>query len=186
VAISFVGAAVDISAANGVTSSSSTFPTGIAAGDVIFLSICRNVDAVLSTTPSGFTFVRNIIDTGTAPAAAHMDLYYKIADGTETTTGPTVAASTAPATTYWIVQCAVYRGVDTTTPFIVENGQAHTAASSTSHPAPAITNTDANAWAVFAGVFRQVATPFVVDTTDGPNRAPRHRARISLHHQPDG
>lgn len=133
-----------------------TLPSGLAAGDLLIIAVHRQLDYPLtSSTPTGYTLLRNILDVGTTPNAAQTDIFYKIASGSEGTSGPTFTTGTAAR---WIVHTGAYRGVNTTTPFIVENGQAK-AAGSTANDAPAITNNDADAWGVYIGMGRGVATP---------------------------
>lgn len=158
-AISYVGSAAAIAgggANSTVNNATATLPSGLASGDLLLLFVDRTNDfALTSGTPAGYSFLRNILDVNTTPSAAQTDIYYKICTGSETTTGPNFTASSQ---TRWIIHAAAYRGVNTTTPFIVQNGQGEAGTSAT-HAAPAITNTNASAWAVFHALTRGSATP---------------------------
>lgn len=159
-AITLVGtAATTAGGGAGATTNSSgvtTLPSGLASGDLLILHVGRSYEYVLSSgTPTGYTFLRNIFDAGTTPAGAQTDIFYKICTGSEGTSGPTF---TTGAGARWCVQAAAYRGVSTTLPFIDENGATETA-TTTSHAAPAITNTVSGAWGVYAAAARAGATP---------------------------
>lgn len=156
-AISFVGSA---SAQTGTgapstTSIIATLPTGIQSGDFIILAVNRSLNYPIAATPTGWTWLENVIDSGTAPSAATTDVYYRLATGTETTTGPTFSTATA---TRFITTAAVYRGVDSTSPFIDHGGQV-TTSTTANRVGPALTNTNVNAWGVYLTNIRNVATP---------------------------
>lgn len=161
IAFGTVGVANSGSVSNS-TSQAATMPATFSAGDLLICFVGRIQDYVLtSSTPTGWTFLRNIIDSGTAPAAAHVDIYYKIAAGGDS--APTFTTGTA---TRWLVYIASYSGVDSTTPFLTESGQVESGAGTTTvHSAPALTNTNASAWGIFYYMARQVATP--VTSTPG-------------------
>lgn len=145
------------------TSFASALPAARQSGDVLILVVGRVHDyALTSATPSGWTFLRNIIDVATTPAAADCDIYWKVSDGSET--APTFTTGTG---TRWVITCGAYSGVDATTPFLVENASTHTAASSTTHTGPTINNTDAAAWGVFACVWRGALTPCSTTVSGG-------------------
>lgn len=159
-AITFVGSAVTTAGGGaGATTNNSgvtTLPSGLAAGDLLILKVDRAYEYVLSSaTPTGYTFLRNIVDPGTTPAAVQTDIFFKICTGSEGTTGPTF---TTGAGARWIVDAVAYRGVHTSLPFVAENG-AIESATTTSHSAPALTNTVSNAWGVYAAAARAGATP---------------------------
>jgi hypothetical protein len=156
--ISFVGSAAaqtPVETPPATTSIVSALPAGVQANDLILLAVHRSQDYAISSTPTGYISLDTVVDTGTSPTATATDIYYRFADGTESTTGPTFSVATA---TRFIVHSAVYRGVDTTAPFIAHGGQA-TATSTANRVAPALTNTNTNAWAVYATALRQVASP---------------------------
>jgi len=158
-AISFVGAAASTAGAVTIATSTSavTLPSGLASGDLLIIAVHRTHDYPLtSATPTGYTFLRNIIDAGTTPNAAQSDIYYKVCTGSEGTSGPTFTTATA---TRWVVHAAAYRGASTTTPLTAESGQGHTTPSSTTHDAPTITNSNSAGWAVYAGGARGTASP---------------------------
>lgn len=147
-AISRLGT-VAVTAGSGtpVTSAAATLPASIAANDLIIIAVHRTNDYVLTGgAPAGYTLLRNILDPGTTPNAVQTDIYYKIASGSEGTTGPTFTTGTA---TRWIIHAGVYRGVNTTTPFLTEDAVIQ-ATSVVTHDGPALTNTSPDAWAVFA------------------------------------
>jgi hypothetical protein len=150
-AISRVGSAATTVATTGTSSGAVALPAGIASGDILILFVRRTADYALTSTnpPTGYTFLRTTSD-GTSPNNAHVDIFWRACNGSEGTSGPTFTTGTG---TRWLVHSLVYRGVDNTTPFIAENGQIKSG-SSTSIPAPSITNTDANAWGVYAGACR--------------------------------
>jgi hypothetical protein len=136
------------------TSGSSTtvgpiaLPSGLADGDVLILAVHRTHDyALSSSTPAGYTHLRNILDVATTPNAAHTDFYWRACDGSEGATGPTF---TTPSTTRWVIHAAAYRGVDTADPFIAENGTV-TGGTTVNQEAPQVSNTDAAAWGLYAG-----------------------------------
>jgi len=151
-AISYVGAAAATAGSSSTTTTATAaLPTGIAAGDLLILAVHRTSDYPLtSTTPSGWVFIRNILDTGASPNAGQTDLYYRYADGTETTTGPTF---TTASTTRWILHCGAYRGGSPTYPFVAEGAATQTFNVAT-HASPSLTNTDPAAWTVFAVLAR--------------------------------
>jgi len=146
--ITRVGAAVATAGASTTTTScTATLPAGIAAGDLLIVAVDRTNDYPLTQgTPTGWKFIRNILDVGTSPNAGQTDLYYRIADGTETTIGP---AFTTATVTRWIIHAAAYRGVNPAAPFLAE-GAVTQATNVAAHASPTLTNTDGTAWAVFA------------------------------------
>jgi PKD repeat protein len=165
VTISYVGQGTVISA-TGTTpvSMTATLPSGIAAGDVLILSAADGLDPGTITDPPGWTLVERTADTGTAPAEAGVNIWWKAATGSDT--APVINCSSTGSR--WIVTCAAYRGVDNTNPFIAEAGAAETGGSSTTtHTAPALTNTVTGAWGVFALSSRQNATPYTVTAGAG-------------------
>lgn len=155
--ISFVASAGTTSSQAATAFSHDTvLPSGIQSGDVIFLAVNRAHDYTLNT-PTGYTLVRDLIDyTGSPPNAISTAVFYRIADGTETTTGPTFTTATK---TRFIIQAAVYRGAYTGgAPLLAENGKIE-AGSAAAHSTPPITNTATDAWSLTAFSSRQAASP---------------------------
>lgn len=167
IAISFVGAAAAQTpneTAPSTTSIDSALPAGIVADDLILIAVDRQQDYALTGTPTGYTALDNVIDLGsTSPAAAQTDIFYRFADGSETTTGPTFATASPSR---FITDAAVYRGVDKTAPFIAHAGQA-TSSGTASRTAPAISNTNVKAWGVFCTTMRQAPTPLSFTAPSG-------------------
>lgn len=136
-AISYV--ATGVATGNG-TALTSVLPTGYAADDVLLWVTCSNANVTLTVAPAGYTLVRRITDS-----TFHIfEVYRKTA----------VASETAPTATWsgtarWHTHLVAYRGVDTAAPFVVENGAA-IGSTATVHSAPALVNTDAAAWGVYA------------------------------------
>lgn len=152
-AISFVGAALSNPAGTS-TSITATLPSGIAVGDLMVLSVAENKAPIVVTDP-GDNWI--LLDGPTVETAATQVIYYKIATVTGGGTAPTVTSDT---TGNWRADVAVYRGTDTTTPFIAHGAQVEPGGSATTvHSAPTLTNTVSGAWGLFAAAFRQVATP---------------------------
>jgi len=161
-AISYVGAAAAGQSDSSLrTSQAATLPTGIVATDVLIFTVNRSLAAGISSTPTGLTFVRTILDpVGAAQGgtAVHTDVYRALGD----VATPTFSSATACR---WIVNCAAYRGVDNTSPILVEDGTNQAGTGQSVHSAPALNNTDATAWGAFGLNFRSVATP--ASTTPG-------------------
>lgn len=132
----------------------STIPAGIQAGDFCILCITQNRDTTVVTPPTGWTFLRRVQDTTTAK----MDLYTRISDGSGITATTTFSQPTAVAAAL-ISHVVAYRGVDTTNPFIAENGVAEGSTAVSVHSAPALTNTDSGAWGVLNVMMRGVPSP---------------------------
>jgi len=163
-AISYVGAAA-AGQGNATlrTSQAATLPTGIVATDVLIFTVNRHIAADVSSTPTGLTFLRTIMDpVGTAQGggAAHTDVYWALGN----VAAPTFSSATS---TRWIVNCVAYRGVDNASPILVEDGTSQTGANQSVHSAPAINNTDAAAWGVYGLNFRSVATPATITSGTG-------------------
>lgn len=124
-------------------------PVGTQAGDLL-ICFCSENKAATITDPGGSWI---LLDGPISETAQTSKTYYLISSGSDT--APTASSAT---TGQWRMDIAAYRGVDNTTPFIAHGGQVE-AGSTATHSAPALTNTDSNAWGVFAAAFRQVATP---------------------------
>jgi hypothetical protein len=152
VAISLVGTTSKPETTS-VASTTPTPVTGVAAGDllIVMVGLSRSLSAFGEASYTGWTIISDL-----ATAAMVTRVVYRIADGTATDNPPTFTNSGTTAQANSV--CAAYRGVDTTTPFIDQNSQVHPGTASTTHDAPAITNTDANAWAAFGGLARQSTT----------------------------
>lgn len=154
--ISHVGTAATKITGTGVgTAITTALPAGTAAGDVLVLEVGDGLDPTAITTPAGWTLLRRIVDVaGTTEAA--ISIWWKTATGSES--APSLTASVA---TRWHTVIRAFRGVNTTSPFIAEDGAAETGSSTTTvHSAPALTNTDAGAWGLLALCSRGVATPY--------------------------
>jgi hypothetical protein len=101
-------------AANGSLSYSGSY----AAGDIIVLTVLNTANASGPLTPTGYTLLAGGQDSTHAFA---MNVYYKFATSSSET-APTVTNATSLA-------YAIYRGVDSTTPFSGTGGQAGTGTS---------------------------------------------------------
>lgn len=154
--VAFVGAAAVTSGSSNQLSLTGSIPAGVTAGDVLIATVSRTHNYPLTATEPGWTLLRNIIDPGSAPAAAHTDVFWRVTDDAD----PPPAFAVSASTTRWTINVAAYRGVDTAAPFLAENGQGETGpGSTTAHSAPTLTNTDPSAWLVFHLAFRQVDSP---------------------------
>lgn len=126
------------------TNTSITVPVGsvasIPAGALILVALNRRQNSVPAVTMTGYTSLRT-----TSGANCGIYIYYKIAAGGE---GNVTASWTGSVMASVVV--AVYTGVDTTSPFLVENGAADASVTSVV-TTPSVTNTDSTATAV--GVF---------------------------------
>jgi hypothetical protein len=163
-AISYVGESVTVVPGGATTTSiTSSLPAGIQAGDFMLFEIALGLDPTALTTPSGWTLLSNTADPGTAPAEAGLAVYYKTATGSDT-----APSSTATVAARWQSNVRVYRGVDTSNPFIDSGTATESGANTTTvHNAPTLTNTDAGAWGIFSFASRQVATPYTATPGSG-------------------
>lgn len=156
-AISFVNVGVSTTGTGSLTlTQTATMPASFIAGDVLICFVDRINDyALTSSTPTGWTFLRNISDVGTSPAAAQTDIYYRIAAG-----GDAAPTFTVGTTTRFTIQVVAYRGVEPSTLLFFEGGTTEAGSSATTvHSGPTLSNSDATAWAVFHYCSRQIATP---------------------------
>lgn len=156
-AISFVNVGVSTTGTGSLTlTQTATMPASFIAGDVLICFVDRINDyALTSSTPTGWTFLRNISDVGTSPAAAQTDIYYRIAAG-----GDAAPTFTVGTTTRFTIQVVAYRGVEPSTLLFFEGGTTESGSSATTvHSGPTLSNSDATAWAVFHYCSRQIATP---------------------------
>lgn len=130
-------------------------PVGVAAGDLLIVATSASLATLPVWTASSYTGWTIAEDLSESSMLTR--ILYRIADGTSADNPPAVATN---ASAHRVSQAGAYRGVDTASPFIAEAGTVHVSTTAaTAHAAPAISNTDAAAWAVFLGAARQVATP---------------------------
>lgn len=134
-AISFIDSAVThVTAAT--TSVSVNLPsTSAATDDLMILCYFSGVSTSAVSALSGWTQVE-AVGTG---SGSGMEIWYKFYNGDGSTVSMTLGSSMASVE----ITVGLYRGVDTTTPFVVELGQADDNVAT-----PIVTNTDANAWGV--------------------------------------
>lgn len=142
-AIAFVAATGQTA---GTNSPSTTPPSGFSADNLLILAFSDPVSRTVTTDFAGYTFVREVTD-GTTWRTRY---YTRIAQAGDTTVTAAMSGSGR-----WVTQQVAYSGVDTTAPLLVEDGQAQ-ASTSDVFSAPAITNSDANAWAVYHGGVRGI------------------------------
>lgn len=163
-AISRIGEAATKIAGTGTgTAVTTSLPAGIAAGDVLILEIGDGLDTTSFTDPAGWTLVRRVVDAAATPVEAAISIWWKVAGASET-----APSLTSGGASRWHTVIRAFRGVDTTTPFITENGMAEAGNTSTTlHSGAALTNTDAGAWGLFSICSRQVATPYTVTVGAG-------------------
>jgi hypothetical protein len=99
-------------------------PAGLAAGDFVFLHASS-----VGTTPSGFTRL--------LPAATGSFYYYKFADAADASAAGTGSWSLSYTGDTYVVSIAVYRGVNSATPFA--SGPADSSGSGTTINGPSMT-----------------------------------------------
>lgn len=145
-AISRVGSAQNqVSISTTSVSITSDKPAGLTAGDILVLALDVNRDCSIVTPPTGYTLLRNIVDTSTTKNW----IYVRVSDGGGDPTTTEFSQPTAVACVV-ISEVVAYRGVDNSTPFVVENGTNKTTNASTNdYPAPTLVNTDAGAWSIY-------------------------------------
>jgi hypothetical protein len=131
-----------------------SLPTGVAVDDLILVMVAGSQGTITGWGESSYSGW-NLLEDALPAGALYVRVLYRFATGTSGDNPPTLTFTGGAG---GIAMAGVYRGVDTTTPFIAEALQADTA-SSASQPTASLTNTNANAWAVVAGVARQVASP---------------------------
>ena len=125
------------------------FPAGITPGDLLLLFAAHNQQAAM-TTPAGWTLVRTLTDSTTLRTSVYRRFYQP---------GDTAPVVVMGATGAWLCDLVAYRGVNTTSPFIAEDGQQEPGVGLATHTSPTLTNTDAAAWLVGRIVSRSPATP---------------------------
>jgi MSHA biogenesis protein MshQ len=147
--ITFVGAGDQV-ANDAAGSLTPVIPTGTAAGDLAVLVIAgRPTDTALPGAPTGWTTRSSVLfEMGTRDL--RLVTYYRVLAGGDA--NPSIAlpgtwVTTGSNTGGMSAQIAVWRGVDTTTPFDVVDTTGSNAAAATYTP-PAITTVNANALAV--------------------------------------
>lgn len=166
--ITRIGQATATGGTGSDTAITTALPAGVASGDLLILEVATGVGPyTVTNNQAGWTYLRRIGDLGTAPQEAALEIWWKIAAASNT--APTLTASTA---TRWHTCIRVFRGVDSSAPFLAENAAAETGPSSTTvHTAPTLSNTDTGAWGLYSLASRQVASPYTA--TPGPGLTQR-------------
>jgi hypothetical protein len=140
-------------AGTAVATITATTPTGATTGDLLIVA-ATNSSGTLRTwsagSYTGWTIAEDMTETNQI-----CRVIYRILDGTGADAPPAMATS---STGQMVAVAGAYRGVDPVTPFIAESGQIEPA-TATSHSAPALTNTDVNAWGVLVGSSSRNVTP---------------------------
>lgn len=137
-------ALVNSTSSSGITNNASTaLPTG-SVGDLIFVS---SVETNSGGTPTGFTLLSTTATTG---GQLTISLYYKIADGTETSP---ITSDYGGNTSGWAMVAQRWSGVNATTPIDASLVSVNNTASSSpvSVTAASITTTAANDLVMFVG-----------------------------------
>jgi hypothetical protein len=152
VAISFIAANEFNSDASITTDVAITdpLPTGLLLGDVCVIAIACPSTTSGTPTFSGWTLVRQVNNGSSFHCGS---IWYRVIQaGDATTTDFTFDPAGTPEGIAWI--SSLYRGVDTTTPFLVEDAAFAVMNSGSSQDllSPTVNNTDAAAWAVSAGI----------------------------------
>lgn len=163
-AITYVGSNSNTSGAGTLTTIDASLPGSIAVNDLIVIAVAQSAEYTASL-PSGYTRVSGspFIDTGaTAGVQGTLDVFYKFAT-TTSEVAPTFTWGTALRVN---TMAAVYRGVDTASPFDAQAAQIKIS-SSTAWAATALTNADATAWGVYAVIMRQLTTPITFAPPSG-------------------
>jgi hypothetical protein len=149
----------------GVTATSITpsAPVGVAVGDLIIVmaAISKSGNSWANASYAGWT----MLETGLTSGSLDIQVMYRIATGSGD--APPAMAVTATQTGGMVAMVAVYRGVDTTSPFIGVPASRPEPGTTTAHVSASVTNTDPDAWGVLGGVARQVPTPLTW-TADAP------------------
>lgn len=125
--------AVTSTYSNGTGGSPSVNISGITASNkILLLLLASDAQAgfTVSASPSGFTVIDEILDTGGRDTL--LGAWYKVADGTETTVGPTLTGGNG-----YSLCCYAFDG-DTTTPFDVTYVRATHQAKSENDATPAV------------------------------------------------
>jgi hypothetical protein len=134
--------------ATNTTSLSINVPAGTAANDVMIASIGLRPATASISTPSGWTLVRRVDNSGGVSLA----VFHRVAGSGE----PASHTWTLGGQTYAAGGIKSFSGVDTASPIDVENGQATPV--SLSHATPSVTTTVANAMVVTAHTFATSTT----------------------------
>lgn len=147
-AISRVGTPTSTGSSTNDANVTTSLPAGVQSGDVLILNIFNGTNQAVATGPSGWTFVDFSSDNPGSGTAARVDTFWKAAASSES--APTATLATGAR---WTAHVAAYRGVDTTSPFIYEDGKQNDA-NNTELTTSLVTNgVSADAWTtVFAGV----------------------------------
>lgn len=156
--ITYVGSASTTAGATNGIDVTTALPAGIQTDDLLLMIVGFNLD-VTPNVPAGWTQLFNLLDSGVAPAAANLVVYYKFAGPTETAPAWSSSLSSTGTLPLWNAIISAYRGVDKAAPFLSEAGAQHTEAGDTTHSAGPIQSDNPNKWAVYAGHMRQVPTP---------------------------
>ena len=122
-----------------------TKPSGTATNDVLVASIAVTPSTATITPPSGWTLVRRMDNAG--PTSNSLAVYYKAAAGSE----PASYAWGLVGSSFTVGGIQGFAGIDTASPVDLENGQS--TPSGTTHAAPSITTTVANAMLVASHAF---------------------------------
>jgi hypothetical protein len=122
-----------------------TKPSGTAVNDVLVASVAVTPSTAAIMPPSGWTLVRRMNNTG--PTSNSLAVYYKAAGSSE----PASYAWSVGGSSFTVGGIQGFTGIDTASPLDIENGQS--IASGTTHAAPSITTTVANAMLVASHAF---------------------------------
>jgi RHS repeat-associated protein len=122
-----------------------TKPSGTATNDVLVASIAVTPSTAAITPPSGWTLVRRMNNTG--PTSNSLAVYYKAAAAGE----PASYAWGLSGSSFTVGGIQGFTGIDIASPLDIENGQS--TPSGTTHAAPSITTTGANAMVVASHAF---------------------------------
>lgn len=136
---------------NSAATTACSVPThaDVEADDLLLVQVVEpTTTPTVTVPPAGYTLLRDLSDT------QHTLIYYRVATGDASDDFSMTWSSGAR----WTAISGAYRGVDTSSPFIAEDGM-NEPGSGTSHSAPAITNTDTHAVGVFLADWRGTATP---------------------------
>jgi hypothetical protein len=157
-AISFVASTTFATTTANDTSYTFTAPAGVQTDDLIICAVTRNQDVAGTPTFSMGTGFTNICQIGDSSFNGLLTIGWKIRQSGDTSyTWTTSGTGSNSDGTVGI--CLAYRGVDTTSPFVVENQNVEQDGNNT-HVTPTVNNTESSSWRV--AIFGET---LAIDTT---------------------
>ncbi len=151
-------------------------PAGTASGDVMLASIAVRPSSVSIVAPSGWTLIQQVQQTtGTTQSQT---TYYRVADGSEPASYTWTFYQSHTGAAGGILS---FSGVDTVTPINANAGQA--TASSTTHIAPTVTNTELGMLVTvheFASAVGWSPPGGMIEAVDVPSQTPANAVGISM------